>query len=281
MEYTVEQYKHLLKSLYPKGKAWNKETGSVLDQYCHALAEEFKRIDDRQKDLIVECHVSLATELLDEHEEDYNINNSDLTTQERRDALVVKLLTTGGLRPQYYIDLLTAAGYTATIEEYTPAWVGTAVVGDMVGDQYVLFMFTVYIDIDGDGGEISYEFDESFDRRQLNDITVFQSRVRSLFEVIELIHPIKPAHMRDYYQYLNAEFSSAFSWAYPCLPFNDDTIPIIQFNSGYDTSFAAAHEYDGEYLTGSYDGGFNLAFDAHFGGAFQSDQFATDYIRPV
>lgn len=281
MDYSVEQYKHLIKSLYPKGRAWDKEEGSVLDQYCHALAEEFKRIDDRQKDLIVECHVTLATELLEEHEDDYGINNSDLTTQERRDELHVKLLTTGGLRPQYYIDLLSTAGYTAEIEEYTPAWVGTAVVGDTVGDQYVLFVFTIYIDVDGDGGELSYEFSEAFDRRQLNDITVFQSRVRNLFDVIELIHPIKPAHMRDNYLFMNIEFSSAFSWAFPSIPFNDDTIPIMQFNSGFDISFAAIHEYDGEYLIGSYDGGFSTAFDAHFGGAFQSDQFSTDYIRPV
>lgn len=281
MNYSAEQYKHLLKSLYPKGKAWNKEADGVLDQYCYALAEEFKRIDDRQQDLIVECHVTTTTELLEEHEEDYGINNSDLTTQERRDALHVKLLTTGGLRPQYYLDLLTAAGYTATIEEYTPAWVGTVTVGEAVGNQYVLFVFTIYIDIDGDGGEYSYEFDGSFDRRQLNDITVFQSRVRSLIEVIEMIRPIKPAHMRDHYRFLNAEFSSAFSWAFPCIPFNDDSIPIIQFNSEFSTDFAAAHEYDGEYLIGSFDGGFSTSFDAHFGGAFQSDQFATDYIRPV
>jgi len=140
------QYKQLLKSLYPKGKAFSRETGTVHDQYNHACAEEMARIDAREQDLIKESRVLETTELLSEHETDYGINNSELTDAERREILHSKLIATGGLWSQYYIDMMTTLGYTIDISEYKPAWVGEAVVGDTVGDLRVLFNPEILLD---------------------------------------------------------------------------------------------------------------------------------------
>jgi uncharacterized protein YmfQ (DUF2313 family) len=282
MARTALEYKQLLKSLFPKGRAWNKEQNSVLDQYCYALAEEFKRIEDRQNDLNNESHVLTSTELLSDHENDYGISGDGLSIDERREQLHAVLLSTGGLLPSYYIEVLEAAGYTISITEYTPAWVGVATIGDTVGDQTIIFLFTVNVDINGDCGEFQPAFhNNDFDSRTINDITVFQSRIRSLTDVIEIISEIKPAHMHDRYGYLNAAFDYGFSYDFNSFPSNDDSIPIIQFNHDFDSSFTAQHVYDGDYLIGSFDKNFSPAFDAHFGGAFQNDIFSTDFLRPI
>lgn len=281
MARTVLQYKQLIKGLFPRGRAWNKELDSMLDQYCYALAEEFARIEGRQIDLKQEGHVIYASELLDEHESDYGINNSSLSDAERQQILHALLLSTGGLYPTYYIEVLAALGYTITITEYTPAWVNAATVGDTVGDQSIIFIFTVSVDIDGDEGEFDIGFSADFAMHPTNDITVYQSRVRSLDPVIETLRPIKPSHMRDQYAFLNAAFDHGFDWSFEAFPSNDDSIPIPQFNWGFSTDFAAHHVYDGTYLIGPYDQAFNSAFDTHHGGAFQNDIFSTDFIRPV
>jgi uncharacterized protein YmfQ (DUF2313 family) len=281
MARTALQYKQLIKGLFPRGRAWNKELDSVLDQYCYALAEEFTRIEGRQIDLKREGHVIYASELLDEYETDYGINNSSLSDAERQQILHTMLLSTGGLYPTYYIEVLAALGYTITITEYTPAWVNVATIGDTVGDQSIIFIFTANVDIDGDEGEFDIGFTTDFNMRPTNDITVYQSRVRTLDPVIETFRPIKPSHMHDQYAFLNAAFDHGFDWSFEAFPSNDDSIPIPQFNSGFNTDFAAHHTYDGTYLTGPYDQAFNSAFDTHHGGAFQNDIFSTDFIRPV
>lgn len=282
MARTALEYKELLKSLLPKGRAWTRDADSIMDQYYYALAEEFARIEERSGELILESHVIYSSELLSDHEEDYGLTDgSAYTDAERRVILHTQLLSTGGLYPNYYIDLLAVAGYTITITEYTPCWAGVATVGSTCGDQGIIFLFTVKVFINGDEGAFyPRDFDTSFDYKLSNDITVYQSRVRSLDPVIEIIRPLRPAHMRDLYDFYGAAFDRAFSFATDSFPTNDDSIPIIQLNSGYSTDFAAQHDYDGTYLTGAFDHAFHLQYDAHFGGDFQNDEFDVNFWKP-
>jgi len=117
--------------------------------------------------------------------------------------------------------------------------------------------------------------------RPTNDITVYQSRVRSFDAVIEVIRPIKPAHMTDMYEFYGCAFDRAFGWSTDAFPTNDDSIPIPQFRFEFGTGFAALHEYDGTWLVGSFDSCFSTAYDSHFGGYFSTDDFSTDFHRPA
>lgn len=282
MARTALEYKQLIKSLLPKGRAWNRDVDSILDQYCYALGEEFARIDARHGDLILECHVNTSTELLAEHEADYGLSDgSAYSTAERQAILHTQLLSTGGLYPNYYIDLIGVLGYTITITEYTPAWVNVATIGDTVGDQNIIFLFTVGIDVDGDDGQFDIGFTSDFNMKQSNDITVYQSRVRSFDSVINVIRPIKPAHMRDLYEFYGCSFDRAYDWSFDAFPANDDSIPIPQFGWDFSMAFAAHHTYDGTWLVGSFDSAFSTAYDSHFGGYFNKDDFSTDFHRPV
>lgn len=283
MARTAFQYKELIKSLLPKGRAWTRDADSIFDQYCYALGEEFARIESRQGDLNLECHVTLATELLSEHEEDYGlVDGSAYSTAERRAILHAQLLSVGGLYPNYYIDLIAALGYTISITEYTPAWAGVATCGSACGSQEIIFLFTVNVFVDGDEGQFFVrEFDSGFAIKEPNDITVYQSRVRSLDGVIEVLRPLKPAHMRDLYDFYEPALDRGFSWAFDSFPTNDDSIPIPQYGWDFSTAFAAQHEYDGTYLIGAFDQAFNLSCDAHFGGGFQEDEYSSDFWRPA
>jgi uncharacterized protein YmfQ (DUF2313 family) len=280
MARTALQYKQLLKSLFPKGRAWNKEEGSNLDQYCYALGEEFSRLEARQEDLNREVHVNLAVELLDEHEEDFAIpTDSSLSVEDRQSALRTKLLSVGGMSPEYYLDLLYEAGYDCLLEEYTPAWVGKVAVGDPVGGQKIIFCFTIYLRIGIDRGEVDLGFDRAFSRIEPNDISIYQNYKRDIQKIIELIRDIKPSHMHDFYNFYEPAFSRAFDFSFDSIPTNDDSVPIVQFGSGFASSFPSPHGYDGSYLIGSFSNAFDLALDAHYGGEFENSAFDNNFMK--
>ena len=87
MSHSAIEYQRLLKSLMPKGKAWSNDPDSVQNQLLYGLAEELARIDARADDLVLESNPATAVELLEEHEADYGIDNSDWTTEERQSYL--------------------------------------------------------------------------------------------------------------------------------------------------------------------------------------------------
>lgn len=116
----VNAYARQLKQLLPPGRLWNLEPGSGLSKLLLGLAEELVRVDARGLVLVEEGDPRTTSELLDEWERMLGLPDEDVlevpgTVEERRQAILSKLLKTGGQSRAYYIGLAAAAGYVVSI----------------------------------------------------------------------------------------------------------------------------------------------------------------------
>ena len=111
---SVDQYLMLLKSLLPRGKAWSKDTSSILSQFLTAVADEFVRLEGAALSLLDERDTRLTSDLLTDHEYDLGLPDecSSLSDSiaERRNQAHAKLTALGGQHKQYFIDLANALG---------------------------------------------------------------------------------------------------------------------------------------------------------------------------
>ncbi|WP_251976707.1 YmfQ family protein [Salinicola avicenniae] len=135
MAMNAESYREQLAALLPQGAVWPRDGDARLSTLLVALAQEFARVDRRADDVIRESDPRRALELLEDWERNYGlpepcVANLEQTLQERRDALVSKMTTTGGQSRRYFIDICAALGYDVTIEEFRPFRVGQSCVGD-------------------------------------------------------------------------------------------------------------------------------------------------------
>lgn len=113
-------YARQLKQLLPPGKLWNLEPDSGLSKFLLGISEELARVDSRGLALIEESDPRTATETLDDWERMLGLPDEDVlavpsTTETRRQAIIAKLLKTGGQSRAYYIGLAAACGYTVSI----------------------------------------------------------------------------------------------------------------------------------------------------------------------
>lgn len=260
MARTAEEYRNLLLSLLPKGKAWTRSLSSLIYKICYGLGEEFARLDTRADDLVRESYPNTTVELLPEHEKDYDIPGEcgelGETTEERQEAVHAALLRVGQQYPDYYIEIAEALGYTVTIEQFRPFWSGFGQSGDPCGDQWNLFYWKVNIDLS----------------------SVEECREVNLTNLICKIYPVRPAHTIVLFDFIGAEFSRAFSNAFDRIPHYDNSWCLGEFSRDFDNSFANAYDYDGVNYTGAFSQAFSIAFDRHSGGAFSND-FDISFLR--
>jgi len=283
MAHSALNYKEMLKSLLPRGRALTREIDSWLDQLLYAYAEEFARVDSRADDFLLEAYSSTTNELIAEHEADYGIK-WDGTTQlaARRELVTAKLVARGQQDGSYFVQVADKIMYLVSIEEFQPCWAGIAVSGDPCGDQVNIFFWKVNTDINAQLGAFSFEFaDMEFKSTSLLDITYVARLTRSLDVLIETINGIKPGHTTALYDFYNVAYSRAFHWGFNAMPINDATIPIEEYQSEFSSAFTAVGNYDGSYLIGAFNGGFCLSYDRYNGGEFESTAFDTTFRRPV
>jgi len=261
MARTAEQYRKLFLSLMPKGKLWSSRIASVLQKLLLGSSDELVRVDTRANDLFDEQDVRTTVELLEEHETDYGLpevgESISTITSERQAELAAAVLRVGQQFPQYYIDIAAALGYTITIEQFQPFWVGFSTVNTPVGDQYNLFWWIVWIDLD----------------------SVTRSAEVNLTKLISRIEATKPGHTHVGYRFKGAEYSRAYSSAYNSIPSYDNSWLNGEYNREYDNSYANAYDYDGVNFTGAYDQSFSIAYDRHSGGAYGRG-YSVAYSRP-
>lgn len=279
MARTSTDYKNLLKSLMPKGKAWSRAIDSTNDQYWHGLGEEFVRIEEKSEELLVERDVSTSTALLDEHEKDYGIENSELTDAERQAILLAELQAVGQQNIQYFYDIATNLGYDVFIELFLPFWVSISTIGMGVGDQWLLSVWYVWVYINGIKGGFNEGFSQGFDMTLPNDRDYVKTQTRKFIDLMQAIDAVKPGHTRTLYNFYGVGFDRGFSNGFEAFPTNDDSNPIQDFDYGFSQGFTAQHEYDGTYLIGGFSGGFNIGFDSYVGGGFQFESFSTGFAR--
>lgn len=117
-----------LQALLPPGLAWPRAADDTLTKALAAIADDMARIDERAAQLLDEADPRATSELLVDWERIAGLpdpcvvaSGATQTVDQRRAALVAKLISLGGQSRQYFIDLAAALGYPgATIDEYRP-----------------------------------------------------------------------------------------------------------------------------------------------------------------
>ena len=148
---SAQEYRSLLASLLPEGRAWSRNLSSRLSEFLYGIAEEFARIENDALDLaIVERDTRTTSDLLEDHEFDLGLpdgcSDSSLLIAVRRREAHSKLIALGGQDKQYFIGLAAALGYPITITEFIPFWCGLGQSGDSCGDYWVIFFWQVNLE---------------------------------------------------------------------------------------------------------------------------------------
>jgi len=236
----AEKYRNSLLSLLPTGLAWTKRITSNLAKLLHGFATEFNRISDRVLDFLDEINLNTTTELLSEHEREYNIPDDIVsvasTTSERRTNLLARQLAYGQCHVGHFEDIATELGFTIIFVYHRPAWCGTFRCGDRLGGQDIIFYTSVAIYYN----HVDYSGDESL------------SNLYLMFE------RYKQAHNTLNWAWYGPGFSSGFSSGFDSFPAGSIGSP---FNSGFSTGFEVQALEENDYL---WSGGFSNAFNIGF-----------------
>ena len=134
---TEASYLQQLQQLLPPGPAFDLELQPDLAQTMGALSPELARVDGNGEALLLELNPATATVLLPVWEgylelPDICVVPGSQTLEERRAAVIDKLTATGAPQLSYYRKLGNQSGIPIQIEEFRPARVGAASVGDFL-----------------------------------------------------------------------------------------------------------------------------------------------------
>ena len=137
MALNAEAYLNLLYDLLPQGKAWTRETDSVLYKTMAAYGEFLARFDLYVDRFITESNPRTAQILIDEWERLLGLpdpclqdENIDLPLNERQILAHEKYISHRGQSRSYFYDLAQSLGYTIKIIEYKPFIAGFSRIGD-------------------------------------------------------------------------------------------------------------------------------------------------------
>lgn len=138
----LNRYKQLISNLLPKGRLWKvvQNSDSVFSKFIKASAEEFCRVDDRTKQMLLEVDPRTTFESVDQWEAALGIpdectpEGQDLA--ERRTQIVQKLTNVGGISKTFYEFIIAQLGFTATVENRLNFIVGRARVGDALTNYF-------------------------------------------------------------------------------------------------------------------------------------------------
>lgn len=127
----IDRYTNLLLALLPPGSALSRSVDSEVYDLMARIAVEFARVDERGADLLAEGVPSTTSELLDEWERALGLPEecfTPTTDDERRSAIVARIVGTGGHSLADYTALAATLGYGApTFTTYAPFRVGSHV----------------------------------------------------------------------------------------------------------------------------------------------------------
>lgn len=129
MHSTDKDYQSQLIDLLPPGPAWNRDPQSSLGLMLLGFAKELSRVHNRALVLIEESDPRTTLELLADWERVAGLPEPCLVTpdtlEERRAALVEKIIRIGGQSRQFYINLALRIGFVITIKEFFPFVAGS------------------------------------------------------------------------------------------------------------------------------------------------------------
>lgn len=145
---SVVQYASILKNLLPSGRAWNKYSDSIFNNFLMGLAEEMLRADQSFEKLITESDPRTATDMLQEWENLVGIPDEcqDVSSSigQRRLDITRKYTARGGQNADYFKKLAADFGYDVTISEYQLFRAGKGRAGDAIYDESWTFYWQVF-----------------------------------------------------------------------------------------------------------------------------------------
>lgn len=129
-----------LVQMLPRGRAWQAQPGSALDQLLHAIGDEFARAEARLTRLLDEADPRTALEMLGDWENTVGLPDQCFgiseNVQERQVAVAQRVTASGGQSRAYFTQLAAALGYTITIEEFRPARIGDRIGARLYTDEW-------------------------------------------------------------------------------------------------------------------------------------------------
>lgn len=132
----------------PRGWAWTNEGGSNLDKLVDAQASELERVDAKALDTLRQILPDTTLELLAEYETLTASNSTcgtpPTTIEERRAAVLAKLISQGGASHKYFKDVAKALGFAIKIrDKFKPFKAGQSRAGDRAMDEGWTFIWNV------------------------------------------------------------------------------------------------------------------------------------------
>ena len=135
----VAKYRELMLRLFPRGRAWAKDQGTVFYSFAEALGVEYARIDDALAQLMEDADPRTTNQLITDWENLVGLPDEcqdiapDIET--RREDVVRKLTNRGGSSREFFSELAQSIGYDATVTDCFPFRAGRNRCGDrMFGD---------------------------------------------------------------------------------------------------------------------------------------------------
>ncbi|MBS7546256.1 YmfQ family protein [Ancylobacter oerskovii] len=134
IQHTGEDYGGVMLAVLPPGDAWPRETGSPLQMFSRGQAEIWGRLDAEAWNLVtIEAHPDTTFRLLEEWEAAAGLPDpcvaEPLGIEDRRNALVQRLTSTGGQSRAYFLGIAAQLGYEVSIVEITPFMCGLSQCG--------------------------------------------------------------------------------------------------------------------------------------------------------
>ena len=138
-------YLEMIWALYPKGLAWIRENGT-LNKINAAVADELVKVDGRIQALLNEADPRKTAEMITDWERVWGLPDEctplGSTMQERRAAIISKIIMAGRMSPAFYQALIKEMGYDADdLIEWKPLVIGETITTGTMTDPDPLTRF--------------------------------------------------------------------------------------------------------------------------------------------
>jgi uncharacterized protein YmfQ (DUF2313 family) len=137
-----------LQNLLPRGRAWNKEPGSVQDNVLACFAPTFERNTAAGINFIADAFPATAVDMIPEWQLTLGLPDpcagATPTLIQQRQQIVARLTNSGGQSAAYFIGLAGKLGYTVTITNDAPFRCGQSTSGQHIGNQDWFFSWVVH-----------------------------------------------------------------------------------------------------------------------------------------
>lgn len=146
-KFSLEDYRDAVLRLLPRGRAWRRDSGSVLAAVVTGLANAFQRLDAAAQTLLVDAFPATADQLLPEWEQSLGLPDpcagESPTLQQRRKQVQARFANTGGQNVAFLTTFAANLGYDVSITEFTPFRVGQNAAGQPLSSAAWAYAWTV------------------------------------------------------------------------------------------------------------------------------------------